>query len=62
MENHKQKKMETLDFQLRKAEFQQKAILDNIPDIAWLKDTQGRFIAVNQPFAKACGFKLEEIQ
>jgi len=61
MENSKQKKMETIDFQLRKTEFQQKAILDNIPDIAWLKDTQGRFIAVNQPFAKACGFKLEEI-
>ena len=46
---------------LRKVEFQQRAILDNIPDIAWLKDVQGRFIAVNEPFAKACGFKIEEI-
>lgn len=46
---------------LRKIEFQQKAILDNIPDIAWLKDLQGKFIAVNEPFAKACGYKAEEI-
>ena len=46
---------------LRKVEFQQKAILDNIPDIAWLKDTHGKFIAVNEPFAKACGFKADEI-
>ena len=41
--------------------FQQKAILDNIPDIAWLKDKEGRFIAVNEPFGKSCGYKPEEI-
>ena len=34
---------------------QLKAILDNIPDIAWLKDRQGRFIAVNQRLAAAAG-------
>ena len=31
------------------------AILDNIPDIAWLKDADSRFIAVNDPFGAACG-------
>ncbi len=31
---------------------QQKAILDNIPYLAWLKDNQGRYIIVNEPFAK----------
>jgi diguanylate cyclase (GGDEF)-like protein/PAS domain S-box-containing protein len=61
MENSKQDNFEITLAQLRKVEFQQKAILDNIPDIAWLKDVQGRFIAVNDPFAKACGFKIEEI-
>ncbi len=61
MENHKKQNFETTLAKLRKVEFQQKAILDNIPDIAWLKDLQGRFIAVNQPFAKACGFKVGEI-
>ncbi|MFA5350885.1 MAG: PAS domain S-box protein [Candidatus Omnitrophota bacterium] len=46
---------------LRNSEFQQKAILNNIPDIAWLKDIDGKFIVVNDAFAKACGFKAEEI-
>jgi diguanylate cyclase (GGDEF)-like protein/PAS domain S-box-containing protein len=34
---------------------QQQAILDNIPDIAWLKDRKGRYVAVNVPFGKAFG-------
>ena len=33
----------------------QVAILENIPDMAWLKDADGRFVHVNQPFARACG-------
>ncbi len=46
---------------LRKTELQQKAILNNIPDIAWLKDKDSRFIAVNEAFGKACGYKPEEL-
>ena len=42
-------------------QLQQKAILDNIPDIAWLKDKESRFVAVNEAFSKACGRKPEEI-
>ncbi|MDP2831633.1 MAG: PAS domain-containing protein, partial [Candidatus Omnitrophota bacterium] len=61
MEDSKQNNLEITAGLLRKAELQQKAILDNIPDIAWLKDLPGRFIAVNEPFAKACGLKVEEI-
>ncbi|HNW39592.1 MAG TPA: PAS domain S-box protein [Candidatus Omnitrophota bacterium] len=61
MEDSKNENFEITLAKLRKVEFQQKAILDNIPDIAWLKDLQGRFIAVNGPFVKACGFKVEEI-
>jgi len=34
---------------------QQQAILDNIPNIAWLKDREGRYVAVNHPFSKALG-------
>lgn len=30
------------------------AILDNLPFLAWLKDAEGRFIAVNKPFALSC--------
>ena len=46
---------------LRNTELQQKAILNNIPDMAWLKDTDSKFIAVNEAFAKACGFNVNEI-
>ncbi|MHB8908129.1 MAG: PAS domain-containing hybrid sensor histidine kinase/response regulator [Syntrophales bacterium] len=31
------------------------AITDNLPFLAWLKDSEGRFIAVNKPFARSCG-------
>lgn len=61
MEDSKQNNLEVTHAKLRNVEFQQRAILDNIPDIAWLKDAEGRFIAVNEPFARACGFKNEEI-
>ena len=32
-----------------------RAMLDNFPFLVWLKDTEGRFLAVNQAFAHACG-------
>jgi PAS domain S-box-containing protein len=34
-----------------KSRAQLEALLDNIPYFAWLKDDQGRYIMVNQPFA-----------
>lgn len=40
---------------------QLKALLNNIPQIAWLKDADSRFIAVNTPFTKACGMPIENI-
>ena len=40
---------------LKESLLRQAAILDNIPDLAWLKDDEGRFIAANEPFGKACG-------
>ncbi len=46
---------------VREIQLQQKAILDNIPDIAWLKDKNSRFVAVNEAFSKASGRKREEI-
>jgi len=38
-----------------------RAILDNLPFLAWLKDLDGNFIAVNDVFAKSCGKKVDEI-
>ena len=46
---------------LQQQQSQIKSILDNIPHIAWLKDQEGHFIAVNQPFAEACGVSCPEI-
>jgi len=38
------------------------AILDNIPDLAWVKDIEGRFIAANQVLARTLGFSnVDEI-
>jgi diguanylate cyclase (GGDEF)-like protein/PAS domain S-box-containing protein len=34
---------------------QQQAILDNIPNIAWLKNREGMYVAVNEPFSRAFG-------
>lgn len=45
---------------LRESEKQKRAILDNIPDMAWLKDKDGRFLVVNQRLAKAAGYDKPE--
>ncbi|MEP6872813.1 MAG: ATP-binding protein [Burkholderiales bacterium] len=42
--------------ELRNADARMAAILDNIPDLGWMKDTEGRYTAVNRAFADAKGF------
>ncbi|MFA6582966.1 MAG: PAS domain S-box protein [Elusimicrobiaceae bacterium] len=49
------------DEDLSRSIFIQRAILDNIPDIAWMKDCGGRYIAANNAFAKLCGHKTEDL-
>lgn len=39
---------------LRRRDRYQRALLDNFPFLVWLKDTESRFLAVNQRFADAC--------
>lgn len=46
---------------LRESERQLKAILDNIPEIAWLKDRGNHFIAVNEAFARVCGRNAKDL-
>ena len=41
--------------ELRRRESYQRALIDNFPFLVWLKDTDGRFLAVNAPFVQACG-------
>ncbi|MEM9216446.1 MAG: PAS domain S-box protein [Cyanobacteria bacterium P01_F01_bin.150] len=37
------------------------ALLNNIPHLAWIKDQESRFIAVNEPFAQVCDTPAEDI-
>jgi len=46
---------------IKEGEARQKAILNNIPDIAWLKDKDSRYIAVNEAFAETFGKRPEDI-
>ncbi len=46
---------------LRETLLQQIAILNNIPDMAWLKDRDSRYIAVNNQFEKVAGRKAGDI-
>ncbi|HOW56570.1 MAG TPA: PAS domain S-box protein [Smithellaceae bacterium] len=39
----------------------QKAILDNVADIAWMKDREGVFIYVNESFGRSCGHSPESL-
>src|SRR4051812_3219661 len=48
--------------ELRELERQRTAILDNIPDMAWLKDSQHRFITVNRRWLDVYGARsVEEV-
>lgn len=37
----------------------QRAILDNLPMMAWLKDTDSRLEMINEPYAKTCGHTVD---
>ena len=50
-----------LELSVVKAKTLQKAILDNIPYLAWLKDSDGRYISVNEPFAKYYNLKPSDV-
>jgi len=46
---------------LRTAQQLQEALLCNIPEAAWLKTADGRYLAVNYAFARACGWTRSEV-
>ncbi|MBE0703419.1 MAG: PAS domain S-box protein, partial [Afipia sp.] len=40
---------------------QQRALLDNIPDMAWLKDRDSRYLAVNSAYLSIIGLREDEV-
>jgi len=51
----------TFEDELQKSKTQQKAILDNIPHLVWLKDADGKYVMVNQAFLQYYNKSKEEI-
>ncbi len=49
--------MQSLQAELIRREGYQRAVLDNVPHMVWLKDRESRFLAVNQVFAASAGRK-----
>ena len=47
--------------QLTRHEAQLNAILNNLPHLAWLKNSEGRFLAVNETLAEAAGTTVAEM-
>ena len=47
---------------LKEHEFQRQAILNNLPHLAWLKDKEGKFLYVNEIFAKSVNSRPEELK
>jgi len=47
---------------LQDIQLQQRAILNNIPDMVWLKDRESRYIEVNEAFGAACGLAPDEVK
>ncbi len=47
--------------QLFTIEQRHKALMDSIPDLAWVKDTESRFIAVNKQFGVVFGIEPDEL-
>jgi PAS domain S-box-containing protein len=50
-----------LEQALNEFRYRQRSILDNIPDIAWLKDTENRYVVVNKAFSLACGMEPQMV-
>jgi len=50
-----------LEFKLSNVRIQQKAIMDNIPHLIWLKDSEGKYVTINKAFADYHGKHVDEI-
>jgi len=59
--HHLEELVEARTLELRQQTRSLQALLDNLPYLAWMKDREGRFVAVNRVFAEIKGRTPEEI-
>ena len=59
--HHLEELVESRTIELRKQSNSLQALIDNLPFMAWLKDKEGRFMAVNQIVAATNGQTMENI-
>ncbi|MCX7098451.1 MAG: PAS domain S-box protein [Methylococcales bacterium] len=59
--HHLEEEVDKRTAELRRQSHALQALIDNLPHMAWLKDKEGRFIAVNQVVANACNRTKEEL-
>ena len=58
---HAERERRRIEEHLVESQAREKAILDNIPDAAWLKDRESRYVAVNEAYASLLGLKSEDM-
>jgi len=58
---HAHRERRLIEESLIESKARQKAILDNILDIAWLKDRDFRYVAANRAFTRLCGMSTDEL-
>ena len=59
--HHLEELVEKRTTELRRQSHFLQALIDNLPHMAWMKDIEGRFIAVNRGLAEACGQATGEL-
>ncbi|ADC61995.1 PAS domain S-box protein [Allochromatium vinosum] len=59
--HHLEELVEARTLELRQQMRSLKALIDNLPHMAWMKDREGRFVAVNRAFAEIKGRSPDEI-
>ena len=58
---HLEEVVEKRTLELRQQSQSLQALIDNLPHMAWLKDKEGRFIAVNRTLAELKGYETEAL-
>ena len=58
---HLEELVEQRTIELRKQSHALQALIDNLPHMAWMKDSAGRFVAVNRVFAESTGQPMDAL-